>query len=58
MWLRISLSDISQLQQQEQQEQQQQQQQQKSHTCEEDGTHPRISFWYLLMNLKNKYIFI
>ena len=23
----------------------------KSHTCEEGGTHLRISFWYLLMNL-------
>ena len=28
--------------------------QQKSHTCEEGGTHLRISFWHLLMNLKNK----
>ena len=26
----------------------------KSHTCEEDGAHLRISFWHLLMNLKNK----
>ena len=25
----------------------------KSHTCEE-GAHLRISFWYLLTNLKNK----
>ena len=25
----------------------------KSHTCE-GGTHLRISFWHLLMNLKNK----
>ena len=26
----------------------------KWHTCEEGGTHLRISFWNLLMNLKNK----
>ena len=26
----------------------------KSHTCEEHGAHLIISFWYLLMNLKNK----
>ena len=26
----------------------------KSHRCEEGGTHLRISFWHLLMNLKNK----
>ena len=26
----------------------------KSHTCGESGAHLRISFWYLLMNLKNK----
>ena len=26
----------------------------KSHTCEEDGAQLRISFWHLLMNLKNK----
>ena len=26
----------------------------KSHTCEEGGAHLRISFWHLLMNLKNK----
>ena len=26
----------------------------KSHTCEEAGAHLRISFWNLLMNLKNK----
>ena len=26
----------------------------RSHTCEEGGAHLRISFWYLLMNLKNK----
>ena len=26
----------------------------KSHTCEEGGAHLRISFWYLLMNLRNK----
>ena len=25
----------------------------KSHTCEEGGAHLRISFWHLLMNLKN-----
>ena len=28
----------------------------KWHTCEEGGTHLRISFWNLLMNLKNKYL--
>ena len=26
----------------------------KSNTCEEGGAHLRISFWDLLMNLKNK----
>ena len=26
----------------------------KSHTCEEGGAHLIISFWNLLMNLKNK----
>ena len=26
----------------------------KSHTCEEGGACLRISFWHLLMNLKNK----
>ena len=26
----------------------------KSHTCEEGEAHLRISFWHLLMNLKNK----
>ena len=26
----------------------------RSHTCKEGGAHLRISFWYLLMNLKNK----
>ena len=26
----------------------------KSHTCEEGGTHLRIFFWHLLVNLKNK----
>ena len=26
----------------------------KSYTCEEGGAHLRISFWHLLMNLKNK----
>ena len=30
---------------------------QKSHTCEEGGTHFRIPFWDLLMNLKNNYLF-
>ena len=30
------------------------QHQQKSHTCEEGGARLRISFWHLLMNLKNK----
>ena len=29
---------------------------QKSRTCEEGGAHFRISFWHLLMNLKNKYL--
>ena len=29
----------------------------KSHTCEEGGAHLRISFWHLLMNLKDKYLF-
>ena len=29
----------------------------KSHTCEEGGTHPKISVWHLLMNLKNNYLF-
>ena len=28
----------------------------KSHTCEEGGAHLKISFWHLLMNLKNKYL--
>ena len=28
----------------------------KSHTCEEGSTHLRISFWHLLMNLKNNYL--
>ena len=28
----------------------------KSHTCEEGGAHLRISFWHLLMNLKNNYL--
>ena len=28
----------------------------KSHTCEQGGAHFRISFWHLLMNLKNKYL--
>ena len=28
--------------------------QQKSHTYEEGGAHLRISFWHLLMTLKNK----
>ena len=26
----------------------------KLHACEEGGAHLRISFWYLLINLKNK----
>ena len=26
----------------------------KSYTCERSGAHLRISFWHLLMNLKNK----
>ena len=26
----------------------------KSHTCEEGGAHLKISFWHLLMNMKNK----
>ena len=29
----------------------------KSHTCEEDGAHSRISVWHSLMNLKNNYLF-
>ena len=29
----------------------------KPHTCEEGGEHLKISFWHLLMNLKNKYLF-
>ena len=28
----------------------------KSDTSEEGGTHLRISFWHLLMNMKNKYL--
>ena len=28
----------------------------KSHTCE-GGAHVRISFWHLLMNLKDKHLF-
>ena len=28
----------------------------KSHICEESGAHLKISFWHLLMNLKNKYL--
>ena len=28
----------------------------KSHTCEEGGTHLRVSVWHLLMNLKNNYL--
>ena len=28
----------------------------KSHTCEEDEAHLRISVWHLLMNLKNNYL--
>ena len=28
----------------------------KSHTCQESEAHPRISFWYLGMNSKNKYL--
>ena len=28
----------------------------KSHTCQEGGAHLRLSFWHLLMNLKNKQI--
>ena len=27
----------------------------KSHTCKEGGAHLRISFWHLLMHLKDKY---
>ena len=27
---------------------------QQNHICEESGAHLRISFWHLLMNLKNK----
>ena len=30
--------------------------QQKSHTCEEGGAQLQVSFWHLLMNLKNKYL--
>ena len=33
---------------------QQDQYKKKSRTCEEGGAHLRISFWHLLMNLKNK----
>ena len=29
----------------------------KNHTCEEGGANLRISFWHLLTNLKNKYLF-
>ena len=29
---------------------------QKSHRCEEGGAHLRISFWHLLIHLKNKYL--
>ena len=29
----------------------------KSHTWEEGGAQLKISFWHLLMNLKNKYLF-
>ena len=29
---------------------------QKSDTCEEGGAHLRVSFWHLLMNLKNNYL--
>ena len=28
----------------------------KSHTCEKGGSHFRISFWHLLLNLKNNYL--
>ena len=28
----------------------------KSHTCDKGGAHPRISVWYLLMNLTNNYL--
>ena len=28
----------------------------KSYTCEEGGTHLRISVWHLLMNLRNNYL--
>ena len=28
----------------------------KSHTCGESGAQLRISFWQLLMNLKNNYL--
>ena len=34
----------------------QQFQQKKSHTYEKGGGNLRISFWHLLMNLKNKYV--
>ena len=29
----------------------------KLHTCEEGGAQLRISFWHLLMNLKNNLLF-
>ena len=29
----------------------------KSHKCEEGGANLRISFWHLLMKLKNNYLF-
>ena len=29
---------------------------QKSHTCKEGGVDLKISFWHLLMNLKNKQV--
>ena len=29
---------------------------QKSHKCKKGGAHLRISFWHLLMNLKNNYL--
>ena len=28
----------------------------KSHICKKGGAHLRISFWQLLMNLKNNYL--
>ena len=31
-------------------------QEKKKHRCEEGEGHLRISFWYLLMNLKNNYL--